>query len=85
MGGLEKPTEELYSPRAGTTSHRVSCAWTSRYARPGRRRPPSPLKLEPLRAGLLGGSLVGIKNRDYWRYEIERESAIGQRRQRIFI
>jgi hypothetical protein len=28
---------------------------------------------------------VEIKNRDYWRYEMERESAISQRRRRVFV
>jgi bifunctional non-homologous end joining protein LigD len=28
---------------------------------------------------------VKIKNRAYWRYEMERESAISQRRQRVFV
>jgi bifunctional non-homologous end joining protein LigD len=28
---------------------------------------------------------VKTKNRDYWRYELERESAISVRRQRLFI
>jgi hypothetical protein len=28
---------------------------------------------------------VKIKNRDYWRCELERESAIHERRQRMFV
>jgi ATP-dependent DNA ligase len=28
---------------------------------------------------------IKIKNRDYWRYEIERESAINVRRERMFV
>jgi bifunctional non-homologous end joining protein LigD len=28
---------------------------------------------------------VKIKNRDYWRYELERESAINKRRERVFV
>jgi hypothetical protein len=28
---------------------------------------------------------VKIKNRDYWRYELERESAINKPRQRTFV
>ena len=28
---------------------------------------------------------VKIKNRNYWRYEIERESAINKRAQRMFV
>jgi bifunctional non-homologous end joining protein LigD len=31
------------------------------------------------------GSWIKIKNRDYWRYEIERESAINKRRERMFV
>jgi hypothetical protein len=29
--------------------------------------------------------LVKIKNRDYWRYEMEPESAINKRRPRMFV
>jgi ATP-dependent DNA ligase len=28
---------------------------------------------------------VKIKNREYWRYELERESAINIRRERVFV
>lgn len=28
---------------------------------------------------------IKIKNREYWRYELERESAINNRRQRMFV
>jgi len=28
---------------------------------------------------------VKTKNRDYWRYDMERESAINKRRQRMFM
>jgi hypothetical protein len=28
---------------------------------------------------------IKIKNREYWRFEIERESAINKRRQRMFV
>jgi bifunctional non-homologous end joining protein LigD len=28
---------------------------------------------------------VKVKNRDYWRYELERESAINKRPQRVFV
>lgn len=28
---------------------------------------------------------IKIKNREYWRYELERESAINKRRPRIFV
>jgi len=31
------------------------------------------------------GSWVKIKNRSYWRYELERESAINMRRPRVFV
>jgi bifunctional non-homologous end joining protein LigD len=37
----------------------------------------------PYRPGQRGW--VKIKNRDYWRYEIERESAINVRRERMFV
>jgi hypothetical protein len=30
-------------------------------------------------------SWIKVKNRDYWRYEIERESAMNNRRQRQFV
>ena len=48
--------------------------------------------LEGVVAKTLGGRYspavrgwVKIKNRDYWRYELERESAISQRRRRLFV
>ena len=28
---------------------------------------------------------VKIKNREYWRYELERESAVSQQRRRVFV
>jgi hypothetical protein len=28
---------------------------------------------------------IKIKNRDYWRYELEREAAVAKRRQRMFV
>jgi ATP-dependent DNA ligase len=28
---------------------------------------------------------IKVKNRDYWHYELERESAISKRRERVFV
>jgi hypothetical protein len=38
---------------------------------------------EVLRHGERGW--IKVKNRDYWRYELERESAIKRPRQRMFV
>jgi ATP-dependent DNA ligase len=32
-----------------------------------------------------GGERGRVKNRNYWRYEMERESAISRRRERVFV
>ena len=38
---------------------------------------------QPLQPAVRGW--VKLKNRDYWRYEMERESAINKRRDRLFV